>query len=69
VEATLHSVITCPGCGANAEVEMPTDARIFFYECKWVHKMLKPLAGDCCVFRSFGSVKCPPIQIEKGCSA
>ena len=23
---------------------------------------LKPLAGDCCVFCSYGSVPCPPIQ-------
>ncbi|MEN1783291.1 GDCCVxC domain-containing (seleno)protein, partial [Pseudomonas aeruginosa] len=23
--------------------------------------------GDCCVFCSFGSVKCPPIQQQLGC--
>jgi hypothetical protein len=23
---------------------------------------LKPLAGDCCVFCSYGSVPCPPVQ-------
>ena len=69
VEATLHSVITCPECGATAEEEMPTDACIFFYECKGCRKLLKPVAGDCCVFCSFGSVKCPPMQIEKSCCA
>lgn len=25
--------------------------------------MLRPKAGDCCVFCSYGSVKCPPIQL------
>jgi hypothetical protein len=67
VEITLTSVITCPECGAGAEEEMPTDACIFFYECTGCRKLLRPKAGDCCVFCSFGSVKCPPVQLEKGC--
>ncbi|WP_349666169.1 GDCCVxC domain-containing (seleno)protein, partial [Sinorhizobium sp. 6-117] len=24
--------------------------------------LLRPRPGDCCVFCSFGSVKCPPVQ-------
>ncbi|TGE15005.1 hypothetical protein E5J99_13940 [Hymenobacter elongatus] len=27
--------------------------------------ILKPLAGDCCVYCSYGTVPCPPIQ-EQG---
>lgn len=34
MEIALHSVITCSDCGATAAEEMPTDACIFFYECK-----------------------------------
>jgi hypothetical protein len=31
---------------------------------------LKPEPGDCCVFCSYGSVPCPPIQASgKGCCA
>jgi hypothetical protein len=35
--------------------------------------MLRPKEADCCVFCSFGSVPCPPIQAERrgegdGCS-
>jgi hypothetical protein len=41
---------------------MPTDACQFFYDCKGCGERLKPLAGDCCVFCSYGSVSCPPIQ-------
>jgi len=67
MEATLRSVITCPECGAAAEEEMPTDACQYFYECKHCHQLLRPKAGDCCVFCSFGSVKCPPVQMERGC--
>lgn len=67
MEVTLRSVITCPACGATAEEEMPTDACLYFYECRHCHEVLRPQRGDCCVFCSFGSVKCPPMQLEKGC--
>jgi hypothetical protein len=59
------SMITCPGCGFAKEESMPTDACQFFYECTNCHAILKPKPGDCCVFCSYGSVKCPPKQSEK----
>ncbi|WP_311749060.1 GDCCVxC domain-containing (seleno)protein [Proteus terrae] len=33
--------------------------------CPYCHTLLKPLEGDCCVFCSYGTVTCPPIQEEK----
>jgi hypothetical protein len=45
---------------------MPTDACQFFYECSNCKALLRPHPGDCCVFCSFGSVKCPPIQQQRG---
>ncbi|HVQ40433.1 MAG TPA: GDCCVxC domain-containing (seleno)protein [Pyrinomonadaceae bacterium] len=56
----LESTITCPECGFAKTEQMPTDACLFFYECEGCHVLLKPLAGDCCVFCSYGSQKCPP---------
>ena len=50
----LESVITCPACGATALEVMPTDACLFFYQCKQCRKLLRPNRGDCCVFCSFG---------------
>jgi len=41
---------------------MPTDACQWFCECEQSHTMLKPKAGDCCVFCSYGDVPCSPIQ-------
>ena len=41
---------------------MPTDACVFFHECSECKAMLRPKAGDCCVFCSYGSTPCPPIQ-------
>src|SRR5438046_9347257 len=57
-----ESTLTCPMCRHQATETMPTDACQFFYECKSCGERLKPLAGDCCVFCSYGSVPCPPVQ-------
>jgi hypothetical protein len=65
----LGSVVTCPHCGFAAQETMPIDACLFFYECRNCKTLLRPKPGDCCVFCSFGSVKCPPIQEERGCCA
>lgn len=63
----LESVLTCPQCGFAKREAMPTEACQFYYECTSCHALLKPNPGDCCVFCSFGSVKCPPIQAQKAC--
>lgn len=56
------STITCPACG-HAETEtMPTNACQFFYDCRHCGVVLKPEPGDCCVFCSYGTTPCPPMQ-------
>jgi len=59
------SIITCPQCGQLTSERMPQDACWFFYDCKGCGQRLKPKPGDCCVFCSYGSVPCPPIQAER----
>ena len=66
-EAILESALTCPKCGVTTVEVMPTDACVYFYECAGCHALLKPVPGDCCVFCSYGSVKCPPIQQQGDC--
>ena len=63
----VRSVITCPVCGNVKEEIMPTDACQYFYECEECKTILKPLAGDCCVFCSYGTIKCPPMQANASC--
>jgi hypothetical protein len=63
----LQSIITCPLCQHKKEETMPTDACQYFYECENCHERLKPVQGDCCVFCSYGTVKCPPIQQGDSC--
>ena len=66
-EVELNSTITCPNCGHRKDEIMPTDACSYFYECENCKTVLKPLAGDCCVYCSYGTVKCPPIQKGESC--
>ncbi len=66
-EVELKSTITCPNCGHTIEELMPTDACQYFYECENCKSVLKPKQGDCCVFCSYGTMKCPPIQANQSC--
>jgi hypothetical protein len=56
----LSAIITCPHCGHRATEAMPVDCCVFFYECTVCRNLLKPKAGDCCVFCSYGDKACPP---------
>ncbi len=58
----MNSVITCPICGHKTVEEMPTDACQYFFDCPNCVSVLKPKVGDCCVFCSYGTVPCPPVQ-------
>ena len=58
----FRSTLTCPKCGKRSTETMPTDACQYFYDCPHCGALLRPQAGDCCVFCSYGDVPCPPIQ-------
>jgi hypothetical protein len=60
--AQLVSTLICPACGRHKIERMRADACQYFYECSDCETLLKPKAGDCRVFCSFGDVPCPPIQ-------
>jgi len=64
----LESQITCPACGHTEKEAMPTDACQYFYDCRGCGVLLKTKNGDCCVYCSYGTVPCPPIQ-EGDCCA
>lgn len=62
----MQSLISCPRCGHQKQEEMPTDACQFFYECSGCGEVLKPREGDCCVYCSYGTEPCPPMQTGDG---
>lgn len=61
------SRITCPECGHSETETMPTNACQWFYDCKGCGTVMKPKPGDCCVYCSYGTVSCPPIQAGQTC--
>lgn len=67
MDIELSSMITCPACGHKKKEQMPEDACTYFYECESCKTRLKPIQGDCCVFCSYGTNKCPPIQQGVSC--
>ena len=67
--AIFESELTCPECGHLTVERMPTDSCLFFHECATCGTLMRPKAGDCCVFCSYGSVKCPSVQLTGRCCA
>lgn len=63
----FQSTITCPYCKYMKEETMPHDACQFLYVCENCKTVLKPIQGDCCVYCSYGNVKCPSIQSGTVC--
>ena len=59
------STLTCPHCGHRKTETMPTDACLAFYDCEGCGEILRPKTGDCCVFCSYGTVPCPPVQAAR----
>ena len=67
---TRQTIVVCPSCGFRKEETMPDGESTYFYTCSHCSKVLKPIFGDCCVFCSYGTNKCPPIQAEsRSCCA
>ncbi|MDX1780389.1 MAG: GDCCVxC domain-containing (seleno)protein [Thalassovita sp.] len=66
-DIVMVSVLTCPECGHAQAETMPEDACQWFYECPGCAALLTPLAGDCCVFCSYGTQPCPPMQAGAAC--
>jgi len=56
------SDITCPFCGYTANEKLPEEYCLIKYNCLKCNKNIYPKEGDCCVFCSYGTHKCPSIQ-------
>lgn len=59
---SLESILTCPKCAHVQKEVMPTDFCQARYQCPGCGEVLKPADGDCCVYCTYGTVPCPPVQ-------
>ncbi len=57
-----ESLLKCPYCGYEEIQIMPENACVYFHKCNNCLQIIKPKAGDCCVFCSYGNEKCPSQQ-------
>ena len=57
--------LTCPQCAVATFAAMPDDACLYFFECPACRALLRPRAGDCCVFCSYGEAPCPPRRKDR----
>ncbi|HKC93620.1 MAG TPA: GDCCVxC domain-containing (seleno)protein [Nitrospira sp.] len=57
-------VVQCPNCGMGTEQEMSTDSCVVYFQCPSCKAVLRPKTGQCCVFCSYGNVKCPSAQLH-----
>jgi rubredoxin len=60
----LESTVQCPKCGFRSTEQMPTDYCLVRYECRDCGYIMTPKKGTCCIFCSYGDVKCPPMQLS-----
>ncbi len=58
-----------PSASAQTTEAMPQNACVVRFECPSCGELLAPLEGDCCVFCSYGTAPCPPIQTGNSCCA
>jgi hypothetical protein len=61
-EIAMQSEITCPNCGHKKTEQLPTDVCVIKYTCENCKTELHPKQGDCCVFCTYGTHKCPSMQ-------
>jgi hypothetical protein len=57
-----NSKLTCPYCNSIFIETLPNEYCLIKYTCAKCSKNIYPKEGDCCVFCSYGTHKCPSIQ-------
>ncbi|MCW3076432.1 MAG: hypothetical protein JWO32_1041 [Bacteroidetes bacterium] len=61
----IKSVVVCPVCKFKRELFMAANHFLKVYECEECNALLKTDKKQCCIFCSYGSVPCIPVQMEK----
>lgn len=56
--------LTCPECGTKQKGEMLEAAYSYAYQCNGCSEIIEKKNGSCCVYCSYGDVKCPSEQIK-----
>ena len=58
------TIITCPSCKKKLSSKMSSESVKRVFHCPTCLAWLSPKKGDHCIYDSYGSVKCPAIQLK-----
>jgi hypothetical protein len=64
----IVSTVKCIVCGHKETQRMPCYAAKTYYQCPSCNHILRPLENKCCIYCSYGSTLCPPMQRRVGIS-
>ena len=59
-----RNTLCCPNCNHTQSEDMPALDKTRFYQCEDCNEIVKARESDCCVYCSYGEVKCPPTQAQ-----
>ena len=59
---SLWSILTCPECGCSKLEAIPRHTVKLSYTCGECDAVLEPASWECCVYCSYGSVRCVKVQ-------
>lgn len=59
-----QSLVKCPHCNFEEFLDMSFDNCIISHKCNSCGKIMTPREGECCIFCSYGSEKCPTKQLK-----
>ena len=64
MEVLYKNCLVCPECGAKQKVEMLETGYSYAYQCDSCLEIIEKKEDDCCVYCSYGEVKCPSEQVK-----
>jgi hypothetical protein len=68
-EVAQYCVVTCPVCKTKVREVMCSETVKVIYHCPACLAWVSPKKGDHCIYDSYGSAKCPPVQVKQRRSA
>ncbi len=54
----IETVIKCPHCGVEQQATMTLTGKKIAHDCRFCNQTMYAKKGECCVFCSFGAIKC-----------
>lgn len=63
-EVLSKNQLTCPECASQQSAEMLDTGHSYAYQCDNCLEIIEKKEDSCCVYCSYGEVKCPTQQIK-----